>query len=85
MTLDPILLHELRSSDRVLTPLPLCYTGGLNALMTMAHAGGELVLMRRFDPERALSAIRQHRATVFHGVPVMAQRMSSSPDWGRRI
>jgi len=81
MTLDPILLHEIRASDRVITPLPLCYTGGLNALMTMAHAGGELVVIDRFDPDHALTAIERHRATIFHGVPVMAQRMAASHAW----
>ncbi len=81
MTLDPILLHEIRSSDRVITPLPLCYTGGLNALLTMAHAGGELVILDRFEPDAALAAIERHRATMFHGVPVMAQRMTQSPAW----
>ena len=81
MTLDPILLHEIRASDRVITPLPLCYTGGLNALMTMAHAGGELIVIDRFDPDHALAAIERHRATIFHGVPVMAQRMAQSPAW----
>jgi fatty-acyl-CoA synthase len=81
MTLDPILLHEIRASDRLITPLPLCYTGGLNALMTMAHAGGELIVIDRFDPDEALAAIEAHRATIFHGVPVMAQRMADSPAW----
>ncbi|MGY2872903.1 fatty-acyl-CoA synthase [Marmoricola sp. URHA0025 HA25] len=81
MTLDPILLHEIRASDRVITPLPLCYTGGLNALMTMAHAGGELIVIDRFDPEHALAAIERHGATIFHGVPVMAQRMAEAPAW----
>ncbi len=81
MTLDPILLHEVRASDRVITPLPLCYTGGLNALLTMAHAGGELVVLDRFDPDTALAAIERHAATIFHGVPVMAQRIAQSPAW----
>lgn len=83
MSVDPILTHGIRSGDRLLTPLPLCYTGGMNAVMSLVHAGGELIVMDEFHADRALSAIEEHGATLFHGVPVMAQRMAAAEGWER--
>lgn len=83
MSIDPILTHGIRSDDRMLTPLPLCYTGGMNSVMSLVHAGGELIVMDQFDAEHALEAIGEHGATLFHGVPVMAQRMARATGWER--
>ena len=48
----------LTDADRVLTVLPMFHVGGLNILTSPAfHAGGTVILHRRFEPEAVLRAI----------------------------
>ncbi len=42
-------------------------------------AGGQVVLVTRFDPDAAIERIDQHRATLFEGVPAMYATMLASP------
>jgi fatty-acyl-CoA synthase len=66
----------LGPDDRALACLPLCHTGGLNCLATpVLWAGGEVVLMERFDPEAALDALARHRVTATIAVPAMLQML----------
>jgi malonyl-CoA/methylmalonyl-CoA synthetase len=41
-------------------------------------AGGSIVLLDGFDPERVLDAARDHSATLFFGVPTMYHRLADS-------
>lgn len=80
-SLDSILIHGYSSRDRLVTPLPLCYTGGMNVATSMAHSGAELVLAESADPGHLIDLIETHRATLFHGVPAMCQRLVDHPRW----
>ncbi|WP_244928943.1 AMP-binding protein [Nocardioides sp. W7] len=80
-SMDAILIHAYTNEDRLVTPLPLCYTGGMNVASSLAHSGAELVLAESAEPGHLLELIASRRATLFHGVPTMCQRLADHPDW----
>jgi long-chain acyl-CoA synthetase len=53
-------------------------------LITNTAAGGKLVIMHHFDPERTLELIERERITTFGGVPAMVMEVLDSPDLTRR-
>ncbi|MEO3782024.1 AMP-binding protein [Actinocorallia sp. B10E7] len=59
-------------------------TGCHSVLVANLAAGGKLVLMHKWDPERALELIERERVTTFGGVPTMVWQVLQSPDFGRR-
>jgi amino acid adenylation domain-containing protein len=61
---------ELTSRDRVMCVLPFYYVYGLSLLHTHLAVGGSIVIDNRFAfPNLVLSAMREHKATGFAGVP----------------
>jgi long-chain acyl-CoA synthetase len=81
---------EAEESTRVgpnafLLSVPLFHaTGCLATMITNTAAGGKLVMMHHFDPERALELIERERITTFGGVPSMVMQILDSPDLARR-
>ena len=74
----------LTPEDRVLAVLPLSHSYGINgALLAPLLAGVTVVILPRFAPDTAVSAIREHRVTVFPGVATMFQRLLDAPGWSR--
>jgi long-chain acyl-CoA synthetase len=68
-----------------LLSVPLFHATGCHALLvTNTAAGGKLVMMHHFDPERALELIERERITVFGGVPAMVMQVIDSPDFPKR-
>jgi long-chain acyl-CoA synthetase len=68
-----------------LLSVPLFHaTGCHTVLVGNTAAGGKLVMMRRWDPERALELIEREHITVFGGVPTMAWQILNSPDFDKR-
>jgi long-chain acyl-CoA synthetase len=68
-----------------LLSVPLFHATGCHALLvTNTAAGGKLVMMHHFDPERALELIERERITVFGGVPAMVMQVIDSPDFATR-
>jgi len=65
--------------------VPLFHVSGCNScLIPVTATGGRLVLMHRWDPERALELIERERTATFTGVPTMARELINSPDFTRR-
>jgi len=67
-----------------LVVLPLFHTGGLNCYANpILHAGGELLLMREFEPGRALDIIGDIELNVSHffAVPAPYQFMMQHPNF----
>ncbi|MGI9031678.1 MAG: class I adenylate-forming enzyme family protein [Ilumatobacteraceae bacterium] len=58
-------------------------TGCHSVLVANLAAGGEIVIMHRWDAERALQLIEQERVTIFGGVPAMAWQVLEHPDFDR--
>jgi long-chain acyl-CoA synthetase len=68
-----------------LLSVPLFHATGCHAvLVSNTAAGGKLVMMHHFDPERALELIERERITIFGGVPAMVMQVIDSPDFARR-
>jgi steroid-24-oyl-CoA synthetase len=58
-------------------------TGCHSVLVATLAAGGGLVIMHRWDAERALQLIERERVTIFGGVPAMAWQVLEHPDFRR--
>ena len=59
-------------------------TGCHSILVANMAAGGKLVMMHHWDPERALELIERERITTFGGVPAMVMQVLDSPDFAKR-
>ncbi|TSE00316.1 long-chain fatty acid--CoA ligase [Skermania sp. ID1734] len=77
---NALLSFDISQSDVSLVCAPLFHIGGLNVttLLTL-QKGGQIVLMRAFDPAKALELIATHRVTTMFGVPAMFLFMSQVP------
>ncbi len=68
-----------------LLSVPLFHATGCHAvLITNTAAGGKLVMMHHFDPDRALELIERERITIFGGVPAMVMQVIDSPNFSKR-
>jgi long-chain acyl-CoA synthetase len=66
-------------------PVPLFHVTGLVPVMLGCTLGGyRLVMMRKWDPERALELIEREHVTTFVGVPTMSWDLLESPDFATR-
>jgi fatty-acyl-CoA synthase len=75
-------MHDLVSTDRVLTFLPLFHVGGLNIQTLPAlHAGATVVLQARFQPTEALQAIARRRPSLTLVVPAVMSALVQHPAW----
>jgi long-chain acyl-CoA synthetase len=59
-------------------------TGCHSILVANVATGGKLVLMYKWNPERALELIEREQVTTFGGVPTMVWEVLQSPDFGKR-
>jgi long-chain acyl-CoA synthetase len=78
--------------DREAQTHPTCFiltvplfhvTGCVAVMLTSFAAGTKLVMMYKWDPERALRLIERERVTNFVGVPTMAWDLLESPAFGK--
>jgi long-chain acyl-CoA synthetase len=58
-------------------------TGCHSVLCAVLHGGNKLVLMHRWEPERAMQLIERERISSFGGVPSMAWQVLEHPAFGR--
>ena len=73
------------SQNANLLSVPLFHATGCHAvLVSNTAAGGKLVMMHHFDPERALELIERERVTIFGGVPAMVMQVIDSPNFAKR-
>lgn len=63
-----------------LSPAPLYHAAPLHYNMMNLSLGGTSVIMERFDAERALALIEEHRVTHSQWVPIMFVRMLKLPE-----
>ena len=74
--------RRARRRAAYLLSVPLFHATGCHAvLIANTAAGGKLVMMHHFDPERALELIERERITTFGGVPTMVMQVLDSPDF----
>ncbi len=73
---------DVLQDDVTLVAAPLFHIGGLNVLtLVTLQKGGEVLLMRAFEPGAALAAIARHGVHTMFGVPAMFQFMALHPDF----
>ena len=66
-----------------LMAVPLFHVSGLHAQFLLAlRSGRRLLLMYKWDVEKALDLIRDDHCTQFNGAPVMMQQLLTSPRFG---
>jgi long-chain acyl-CoA synthetase len=63
-----------------LSPAPLYHAAPLHYNMMTLYLGGTSVVMEKFDAERALALIEEHRVTHSQWVPIMFVRMLKLPE-----
>jgi len=64
---------------RYLSPAPMYHAAPLRFCMSVHQAGGTVVAMERFEPERALALIQEHRISHSQWVPTMFIRLLKLP------
>ena len=67
-------------TDVVYCPTPLFHSFGLATFTFATALGTTMILPDRFEPERSLELIHEHRCTAASFVPVMIRRILSLPD-----
>jgi acyl-CoA synthetase (AMP-forming)/AMP-acid ligase II len=77
------LASGVRADDRLLGYQPLYHTGGWDFLKQYLLVGGSVVLMSKFDPDRALELLERHRCTSMFAVPLVLLRLLESPRFAR--
>ena len=78
-------IDQLEEAPAFLLSVPLFHvTGCHSVLLSTTALGAKLVLMHRWDPERALELIERERITIFGGVPSMAWQVLESPEFAHR-
>jgi len=69
----------------MLVAVPLFHVTGSHCVMLPITAtGGKLVLMYKWNAEKALELIEREKVSAFTGVPTMTMDMLASPDWETR-
>lgn len=75
-------VFHLTEHDSAILTLPLFHTAGWNVLnIPLLFAGGTIVLMRGFDPGKALKIIREEKPTVGISVETMYKAMAMHPQF----
>ena len=75
-------MHDMTSTDRVLTVLPMFHVGGLNIQTTPAlYAGATVILHAKFDPGAVLTAIEDEEPTLMVLVPATIAALAAHPRW----
>jgi long-chain acyl-CoA synthetase len=76
-------LYGFRDGMVYLNPAPLYHAAPLRVSLAVQSLGGTVVIMERFDPEKALMLIARERITHSQWVPTMFVRMLKLPEAAR--
>ena len=81
MTIQPAVFLQIKEDDIGIIVLPLGHIFGIGLFLIAAYTGGTMVLVKRFDAEEVLKAIKQYRITNCIGAPPMFIRLVESPNF----
>jgi acyl-CoA synthetase (AMP-forming)/AMP-acid ligase II len=77
--------RDILASDRVYSPMPFFWVGGLVfSLLSAMHAGACLLTEDSFEPGATLEFLERERATVVTGWPHYAKAMVEHPSFAGR-
>jgi acyl-CoA synthetase (AMP-forming)/AMP-acid ligase II len=72
--------NEAENQPAALLAIPLFHVTGLNSLFLLSLAiGRKVVMMRKWDVDRALEMIQTEKITYFNGVPTMSMELMNHP------
>jgi acyl-CoA synthetase (AMP-forming)/AMP-acid ligase II len=78
-------LRNLHGEDRVWSPMPFFWVGGLVfAFLTNLHRGATTLCQEAFEPERTLEFLERERATLAIGWPHFGKALAEHPSRARR-
>ncbi|HVM51664.1 MAG TPA: AMP-binding protein [Acidimicrobiales bacterium] len=73
------------AQNTYLLSVPFFHATGCHSVLVANLAfGGKIVIMHKWDPERALELIERERVTTFGGVPAMVWQVLESPSFDKR-
>jgi len=77
--------RDLRADDRIFSPMPFFWVGGLVfTLMAAMHAGAFMLCEESFEPGETLALLERERATIVAGWPHYAKAMMEHPSFKSR-
>jgi acyl-CoA synthetase (AMP-forming)/AMP-acid ligase II len=78
-------LRGVRADDRIYSPMPFFWVGGLAfSLLTALHAGACILCEEVFEPAATLDLLERERATLVSGWPHYAKAMAEHPSFPGR-
>jgi long-chain acyl-CoA synthetase len=73
-----------KAQPAFLLSVPLFHATGCHSVMVSnIAAGGKMVMMHHFDPDRALELIEREKIGTFGGVPAMVMQVLDSPNFSK--
>jgi acyl-CoA synthetase (AMP-forming)/AMP-acid ligase II len=77
--------RDLRSADRIFSPMPFFWVGGLVfTLLCAMHKGCSLICEALFEPEKTLQLLESERVTQVTGWPHYGAALVDHPSFGAR-
>ena len=77
--------RDLRAEDRIFSPMPFFWVGGLVfTLMAAMHAGAFMLCEEAFEPGETLALLERERATIVAGWPHYSKAMMEHPSFRSR-
>jgi acyl-CoA synthetase (AMP-forming)/AMP-acid ligase II len=77
--------RELCASDRMYSPMPFFWVGGLVfSLLAVMQAGACLLTEDAFEPGATLAMLERERATIVSGWPHYGTALAAHPDFAKR-
>jgi acyl-CoA synthetase (AMP-forming)/AMP-acid ligase II len=77
--------RDLRADDRIFSPMPFFWVGGLVfTLMAAMHAGACMLCEESFEPGETLALLERERATIVAGWPHYSKAMMEHPSFKSR-
>jgi acyl-CoA synthetase (AMP-forming)/AMP-acid ligase II len=77
--------RDLRGDDRIYSPMPFFWVGGLVfTLVSALHAGATLICEETFEAGRTLELLERERVTLVAGWPHYGKAMREHPSFGSR-
>lgn len=77
--LDSVRGPAPEKADTVLITMPMHHAAGPAIVRSGLAHGGTMIFMARFDAERVLQLIHEHKVTVWNAVPTMFKRLAELP------
>ena len=77
-------VHALPSRQLHLIPSPMYHAAGFRGSHNALLSDQPVVIMERFEPDRAVELIERHRVNVVNMVPTMLMRIARLPDIAHR-